>query len=280
MSTKTICVKVSKGGVGKTTISSNLAFVLARAGLKTLLIDLDSQANLSTSLLEQRDENKLTSSNFLGDELTNLDDLIYTLEENLDIITADIGLHEVSKYLESQGNYTKRLEQVYTKLNIENNYDIVIFDLSPGVADTLTEIVLAQSELLVCPTHFDVDSLSGIVHTISDVSRLSEKNLVKENIHYLVVPNRYDRRFEKDNEQIKKILYENLDEEFIAEPIRENSHIKKARMQGVNVIDYELAPERKYEHKKGIQDFETLAQRIISLLSLSVDFKNSVNSNK
>lgn len=279
MSTKTICVKVSKGGVGKTTISSNLAVVLARQGFKTLLIDLDSQANLSTSLLGEVDEEKLTSSNLLGDDLRDINELIYSLEENLDIITADIGLHEVAKYLENKGNYTKRLSEVYSNLAIENKYDLVIFDLSPGVADTLTEIVLAQSELLVCPTHFDVDSLSGIVHTISDVSRLSEKNLVKEDIHYLVVPNRYDRRFEKDNEQIRQILYENLEEEFIAEPIRENSHIKKARMQGVNIVDYELDASRKYEHKKGIEDFEQLAQRIISLLSLSVDFKNSVNQN-
>ncbi|MEC8340008.1 MAG: ParA family protein [Nanoarchaeota archaeon] len=279
MSTKTICVKVSKGGVGKTTISSNLAVVLARQGFKTLLIDLDSQANLSTSLLGEVDDEKLTSSNLLGDDLRNINELIYSLEDNLDIITADIGLHEVAKYLENKGNYTKRLSEVYSNLAIENKYDLVIFDLSPGVADTLTEIVLAQSELLVCPTHFDVDSLSGIVHTISDVSRLSDKNLVKEDIHYLVVPNRYDRRFEKDNEQIRQILYENLEEEFIAEPIRENSHIKKARMQGVNIVDYELNPSRKYEHKKGIEDFEQLAKRIISLLSLSVDFKNSVNQN-
>ena len=50
-------------------------------------------------------------------------------------------------------------------------------------------------------------------------------------------------------------------------------------MQGVNIVDYELDASRKYEHKKGIEDFEQLAQRIISLLSLSVDFKNSVNQN-
>lgn len=266
MSAKTICVKVSKGGVGKTTISSNLAFVLARQGLRVLLIDLDSQANLSTSLVSEINENKLTSSNLLGDELKSLDNLIYSLEKNLDIIAADIGLHEVAKYLEQKGNYTKRLSEIYKNLEINSKYDIIIFDLSPGVADTLTEIVLGESDLLVCPTHFDVDSLSGIVHTISDVSRLSEKKLVKEDISYLVVPNRYDRRFEKDNVQIKELLYDNLEEEFIAEPIRENSHIKKARMQGINVLDYENDPSRKYGHKKGTQDFEELAKRIKKIL--------------
>jgi chromosome partitioning protein len=267
MNAKTICVKVSKGGVGKTTISTNLAFVLARQNYKVLLVDLDSQANLSTSLIPEIDDNKLTSSNFLGDELNTLNNLIYSIEENLDIIAADIGLHEVAKYLEQKGNYTKRLSDIYKNLEINNKYDIVIFDLSPGVADTLTEIVLGVTDLLVCPTHFDVDSLSGIVHTISDVSRLSEKHLVKEDISYLVVPNRYDRRFERDNNQIKQLLYDNLEEEFIAEPIRENSHIKKARMEGVNVLDYEINPKRKYEHKKGIQDFEKLAQRILSMIN-------------
>ncbi len=273
MNAKTICVKVSKGGVGKTTISTNLAVTFARLNKKVLLIDLDSQANLSTSLIESQ-ENKLTSSNFLGDDIKDINEFIYSVEENLDIIAADIGLHEVAKYLESKGNYVKRLERVYQNLNIEEKYDLVIFDLSPGVADTLTEIVLAKSDLLVCPTHFDVDSLSGIVHTISDVTRLNERGHLKDEINYLVVPNRYDRRFEKDNAQIKKLLYENLEEEFISEPIRENSHIKRARMQGKNVIDFEEDPARKYEHKKGIEDFEKLAKKVCSLISLEVNFKD------
>jgi len=66
---KIICVKVSKGGVGKTTITSNLAVTIANYGKKVLMIDFDSQANLSKSFIKNLNSEKLTSSNLLGDDL-------------------------------------------------------------------------------------------------------------------------------------------------------------------------------------------------------------------
>ncbi len=260
--TKVICVKVSKGGVGKTTISSNLGYVLAQKEKKVLLIDMDSQANLTKAFLKNIDEDKLTSSNLLGDDEFDFYTSIYNISENLDLISADIGLHEVAKYLESVGNYYRALAKRIKNLD----YDYVVLDLSPGVADTLTEIALIASDLLVAPMHFDTDSLSGLVLTINDISRLSEASLLEKDLKYLVVPNRWDKRFEKDNKAIIDMVYENLDAEFIAEPIRENSHIKKARMYCVSAIEYESAPIRKYEHKRATEDFEKLAQKVEKLL--------------
>lgn len=262
---KIISVKVSKGGVGKTTISSNLAWVLADMGLKVLAVDLDSQANLSTIFVNDKFDEKLTSSNILGDDMNDYDEAIYEINENLDLISADIGLHEVSKYLEAKGKYYNRLVQVFEKKFFQK-YDYIIIDLSPGVADTLTEISLAASDLLICPMHFDTDSLAGLVHTINDISRLEEANILQKELNYLVVPNRYDLRFDKDNKVIFNMIYNNLEKEFIAEPIRENSHIKKARMIGMSAIEYENMPERKYEHKKATEDFKKLAEKIMIML--------------
>lgn len=263
---KIITVKVSKGGVGKTTIASNLAKTFSLSHKKTLIIDLDSQSNLSKTFMQEIDDEKLTSSNLLGDEDFKLVNSVYHVGENLDLIVSDIGLHEVSKYLESTKDYVFKLNLRLRSKEFEK-YDIIILDLSPGVADSITEIAIASSNLLICPTHFDIDSLSGLVFTINDMSRLFENNIVDDNLKYLIVPNRYDRRFEKDNQKIYDILYENLEKEFIAEPIRENSHIKKARMNAMTVIEYEQLPENKYDHKRGCEDFEKLARKVLEVLS-------------
>ncbi len=262
---KIITLKVSKGGVGKTTISSNLAYVLSQKGFRILMIDLDSQSNLSKSFVREFDENKLTSSNLLGDKSVEISEMIYSVGEKLDLISSDIGLHEVAKYLEQKGEYFSKLSELLSN-GVFDNYDYVILDLPPGVSDVITELSIVGSDLIVCPTHFDIDSLTGIVHTINDISRLSEANLAKDELKYLIVPNRYDKRFKKDNETIIKMLYENLDEEFISEPIRENSHIKKARMVGVSAIEYEQMLERKYEHRRACEDFEVLAEKVLDVL--------------
>ncbi|MCA9459603.1 MAG: ParA family protein, partial [Nanoarchaeota archaeon] len=239
--------------------------IMSDNGKKILMIDLDSQANLSKTFLREFDDEKLSSSNLLGDDNVKLEEMIYSINENLDLIIADIGLHEVSKYLESLGEYYSKLKKMVED-DLFEKYDYVILDLSPGVADSITEIAISASDLLVCPTHFDIDSLSGLVLTIDDMGRLHESQIIDSNLKYLVVPNRYDKRFSKDNEQIINMLYENLDKEFIAEPIRENSHIKKARMYGKTAVEYENSPERKYEHKRAIEDFKKLALKVEELL--------------
>lgn len=262
-----ITLKVSKGGVGKTTISSNLAYLMSTKYYKVLMIDLDSQANLSKSFIKELDEQKLTSSNLLGDDELSLENSVYSISENLDLITADIGLGEVAKYLESTQKYYNRLKQVISNLNLKQIYDFIFIDLPPGVADSITQIALVSSDLVVCPAHFDIDSLSGIIYTLEDISRLHESKIIDQELKYLVVPNRYDRRFEKDNKLIFDMIYDNLEDEFISNPIRENSHIKKARMRAMSVIEYENLPEQKYEHKRGIEDFEKLSNKILDLLN-------------
>ena len=105
-----------------------------------------------------------------------------------------------------------------------------------------------------------------MIKNINDISRLAENNLLEKDLKYLVVPNRHDKRFEKDNKVIIDMVYDNLEEEFISEPIRENSHIKKARMYSISAIEYENDNSRKYEHKKATEDFEKLMKKVEEII--------------
>ena len=59
---KTIAVVCQKGGVGKTTTVINLASVLSKKGLKTLIIDTDPQGNVSTYLNQEKSNTDNTTT--------------------------------------------------------------------------------------------------------------------------------------------------------------------------------------------------------------------------
>ena len=88
---KIIAIANQKGGVGKTTTAINLASALAEAGLNTLLIDFDHQANATRGLGVKKDEIKSTIYDVIEDDL-NIVDAIHKLKDHLDIISGDINL--------------------------------------------------------------------------------------------------------------------------------------------------------------------------------------------
>ena len=159
-----------KGGVGKSTIACNLAAIAAARGRRTLLIDLDSQANASRYVLGKAlDEQKKTLAHYFDDILgyrlfpEALDAyVIHTPFANLDVLPSDSRLEELQVKLESRYKMYK-LRESLDKLA---GYDEIFIDTPPAL-NFFTRSALIAADTCLIP--FDCDDFSRrALYTLMD----------------------------------------------------------------------------------------------------------------
>jgi chromosome partitioning protein len=160
-SMKIIAIYHNKGGVGKTTVSTNLAAALSRKGYRVLLIDIDAQANstFATGLVkfqfdEEDDLRDRNVCNLISSADTDfINDIVrkseYFNDPEIDIIPAHINLidkqSDLTTIMASRTRLTAKLKQV------ENNYDLVIIDTPPS-RDIYAEVALISADYLLIPS--------------------------------------------------------------------------------------------------------------------------------
>lgn len=204
---KTISVMNYKGGVGKTTISANIAAELAFNNKKVLAIDLDPQANLTFSFVDVNEWQRLDSvgktikhwfDDFLdsgGD--SGLSGLItrpaninnqlsaYNASGYVDLISSHLELINVDLELAThlggttdrtiRSNYLRVLSRLKKKIeDIKGEYDVVIIDCPPNF-NIVTQNAIVASDLYLVPAKPDYLSTLGIDQLIRHITELKNK---------------------------------------------------------------------------------------------------------
>lgn len=167
---KIIALCNQKGGVGKTTTAVNLGSALQLAGKKVLLVDLDPQANLSSYLGFEGDDNAtitdlfmmLATSAKLDDEV--VEEAIRHNEQNdLDFIPSDINLSKAEVSLMQAISRETLLKRILRK-EVLAKYDYILIDCLPSLG-VLISNALAASDGIIIPVQtqkFALDGLSGL----------------------------------------------------------------------------------------------------------------------
>lgn len=180
MTAKTIIVGNFKGGVGKTKIATMLSFVSAKLkNKKTLLIDLDPQANATQNLAKTGNIShiKYTITNALILKDKTISECITPIMENLDLIACDTSFTQFPKYLYK--NYKTDLEQSLVLKNaiksIKENYDYIFLDVPPTISDFSDNAMVASDYSLIA-FQTQEESLEGVQKYIAYQNFLAEKN--------------------------------------------------------------------------------------------------------
>lgn len=198
---RVITVTSGKGGVGKSSISVNLAIELARMGKRVLIMDVDfGLANIEV-MLGIRPEYNLADMMFRGKSLA---DIVIKGPEGIGFISGGSGIHELTSLTREQiVNLTMRL------VELDEMADIVIIDTGAGIADAVLEFVSASTEVLLVatPEPTSITDAYALLKTLYRKSEFSAENTrIKVIANRVTAQNEGRELFEKINLVVKKFL--------------------------------------------------------------------------
>lgn len=243
--TKTIAICNQKGGVAKTTTALSLGAALAAKGKKVLLVDFDSQANLTKGLgIRQPMKHNVATLIYaeINDSEYDTSEAIIRTEEAVDVLPSSISLAalEISVAMAMQREYL--LKRVLSP--VKANYDYIIIDTLPSLGMFYINVLAAADEVLIplIPSFYEIEAVKQLIDSINRVAKPGGINPQLSIAGIIKTISEVNLNIEKDAVAALKAMCE--DEIKIFETnIPKNVKVKEAAAIGESIIRY--APESK-----------------------------------
>lgn len=246
-----IALVSNKGGTGKTTASLHLAAGLARKGHKTLLIDMDSQANLTSAT-------GLKTERFhLGHLLTGEADareVILTAHPDFHLVPSHRDLVSYELKVAAEPDYAYLLKDALAE--VEQDYDYIVIDTAPSLG-TLTYNALTACHHYIVPMQGENFAYLGLDEIMQKADRLKAR--MNPDIRLLgILLSKFDFRT-----KFGRIVLERLEKtpglHIFKSPIRQDVMLMECTVLGQHIFDY--APET-----RGAEDFQALVDEVEALV--------------
>lgn len=276
-----------KGGVGKTTMTCNIALELSKMDKKVLVIDIDPQFNTTQTFINWKhnsfDEyfdlkkkyltiaelfnSKRNKEIFLSekneDEESFYSQIIYGIKKNLDIVPGDLDL-----IVDINPNSDDEIRVFFNEAKLKEKYDYIFFDCPPTWT-LLTNLAIGLSDYYLIPSKIDDFSAMGIdilLKKIQGKIRANpEKSLKCLGVIYTFLSTRDGgkqlvKKFKKDLEEV----YNNYEKEVNSQIRSFDTEIKYKIPVSRESIIYEKLNKNHQDLKDDIKDITKELQRRIN----------------
>ncbi len=234
---KIIYIGNLKGGVGKTTLSYLLSDTLATLGLKTCVIDLDLQANLTNQYITARPEQRVFFD--LIDNNSNIADVIVKLNDNLSIIPSSLrnSLIEKSLTMQSPKHYLTWFNGLCLQY-LRKNFDVIVVDTPPSLSTLNSVFCLALNPtdsivVPVCPEEF---SIMGVQMFLEDVNDIRSSYGITNDPQTMIVMNRFFQN-QKTNLEILVKMNQIFGDLFCNAVIKDSAKIREIMNHATRISD-------------------------------------------
>jgi len=239
-----------KGGVGKTTSALNIGAYLAEEGKKVLLVDFDSQANLSSGVGAK--SLKPGVYELLSGTATFDQAIKKTAVPNLHVIPSSIDLSGAAVELIGQRNRDLFLKEALAP--VKNHYDFILIDCPPSLGVLTLNGMAAADDVLIpmqCE-YFALEGLTLLLNTVQRIQRSLNKSLGIGGIFFTM----YDPRTRLAQDVVKQVSTYFKSRVF-STIIPRNVRLSEAPSHGQPIVLYD-------PHCSGARAYQSLAREVLN----------------